>query len=238
MSKYTTGELAKLCNISVRAVQFYDEKGLLPPTELTEGGRRIYTDDDLSKLRLICLLKSLGLSLGSIRDVLAEDNPKLLCLLLDEQTKKLNDEVSECQTQLDAIKIVKENMQHRDAIPVNTISDIETIMDNKKKLNRLYRKIIVIALILGIPQWGSVAWWIIKEDWIPFAIVWPLLFIAAAIILRVLHTNRAFICAKCDATFKPRFWQSLHASRTGQPVWKLTCTKCGHYGVCVEVYAK
>ncbi len=36
MSKYTTGELAKLCDVSVRTVQFYDTKGLLPPTELTD----------------------------------------------------------------------------------------------------------------------------------------------------------------------------------------------------------
>ena len=47
MSKYTTGELAKLCGVSVRTVQFYDTKGLLPPSELSEGGRRLYSDDDL-----------------------------------------------------------------------------------------------------------------------------------------------------------------------------------------------
>ena len=63
MSKYTTGELAKLCDVSVRTVQFYDTKGLLPPSALTEGGRRLYTDDDLIRLRLICMLKALGLTL-------------------------------------------------------------------------------------------------------------------------------------------------------------------------------
>ena len=238
MSKYTTGELAKLCNVSVRTVQFYDEKGLLPPTELTEGGRRIYTDDDLSKLRLICLLKVLGLSLGSISDVLEEESPKLLCLLLDEQAKMLVEELSKYQHRLDAIKAVKESIQHKRVIPVNSITDIDTIMENKQKLNKLYHKIIAVGVILGVPQWGSVAWWIINGDWRPFAIVWPLLIPAAAIILLVLHKNRAFICADCDATFKPRFWQSFWASRTDQPVWTLTCTKCGHYGVCIETYAK
>ena len=34
MSKYTTGEMAKLCNVTVRAVQFYDTKGLLIPSDL------------------------------------------------------------------------------------------------------------------------------------------------------------------------------------------------------------
>ena len=49
MSEYTTGELAKLCDVSVRTVQFYDVKDLLKPAELTEGGRRLYTDDDLKR---------------------------------------------------------------------------------------------------------------------------------------------------------------------------------------------
>lgn len=47
MSKYTTGELAKLCNVTVRTVQYYDKRGILIPTELSEGGRRLYTESDL-----------------------------------------------------------------------------------------------------------------------------------------------------------------------------------------------
>ena len=36
MSKYTTGEIAKLCGVSVRTVQYYDERGILIPSELSE----------------------------------------------------------------------------------------------------------------------------------------------------------------------------------------------------------
>lgn len=57
MSAYTTGEVAKLCGVSVRTVQFYDAKGLLKPTSLSEGGRRLYSLGDLTRLRLICVLK-------------------------------------------------------------------------------------------------------------------------------------------------------------------------------------
>ncbi len=46
MSKYTTGEIAKLCGVSVRTVQYYDERGILIPSELSEGGRRLYSEDD------------------------------------------------------------------------------------------------------------------------------------------------------------------------------------------------
>ena len=49
MLKYTTGELAKLCNVSVRTVQFYDTKNLLKPSEISKGGRRLYTEADVKK---------------------------------------------------------------------------------------------------------------------------------------------------------------------------------------------
>lgn len=57
--KYTTGEMAKLCGVSVRTVQYYDKRGILMPDELSEGGRRIYSEDDLHKLRIICFLRSI-----------------------------------------------------------------------------------------------------------------------------------------------------------------------------------
>ena len=37
MSLYTIGELAKKCNVSVRTIQYYDERGILVPTDLTEA---------------------------------------------------------------------------------------------------------------------------------------------------------------------------------------------------------
>ena len=51
MLKYTTGEIAKLCGVSVRTVQYYDERGILIPSELSEGGRRLYSEDDYKKLK-------------------------------------------------------------------------------------------------------------------------------------------------------------------------------------------
>ncbi len=48
MSRYTTGEIAKLCGVSVRTVQYYDSRNILSPSELSEGGRRLYSEADLS----------------------------------------------------------------------------------------------------------------------------------------------------------------------------------------------
>ena len=46
MSQFSTGELAKAAEVSVRTVQYYDQRGILTPSEVTEGGRRI-----LSRIR-------------------------------------------------------------------------------------------------------------------------------------------------------------------------------------------
>ncbi|WP_019773758.1 MerR family DNA-binding transcriptional regulator, partial [Streptococcus sobrinus] len=44
---YSTGDLAKLAGVSVRTVQYYDKRGILEPSQLSQGGRRIYSESDL-----------------------------------------------------------------------------------------------------------------------------------------------------------------------------------------------
>ena len=43
---YSTGELAKLCNVTTRTIQYYDRKGILKPQGFTEGKRRIQNNSD------------------------------------------------------------------------------------------------------------------------------------------------------------------------------------------------
>ncbi|MBQ1521050.1 MAG: MerR family transcriptional regulator, partial [Clostridia bacterium] len=85
MSKYTTGEIARLCCVTVRTVQYYDTRGILIPSELTEGGRRLYSENDLRRMKLICFLRELGFSIDSISKLLSEDDPaSVISLLLDQ----------------------------------------------------------------------------------------------------------------------------------------------------------
>ena len=72
MSKYTTGEIAKLCGVSVRTVQYYDTRNILTPSELTEGGRRLYSEEDLKRMKIICFLRAAGISINSIGELLSE----------------------------------------------------------------------------------------------------------------------------------------------------------------------
>jgi len=237
MSKYTTGEMAKLCNVTVRTVQFYDTKGLLIPSDLTVGGRRLYTDDDLTKLRLICTLKTIGLSLDLIKGILESEAPgKVLTLLLDEQIKQLGDEISERQKQLEAIEVIKESVSDKATIPVNSIIDIENMMEKNKKVRRKSRKLVLIAIIMSLPTFATSALWIIKGIWIPFAVVFPLTQLLGVFVARHHFRDAAFICAECNFVFKPPFKSVIFTNGTTKARW-LTCTKCGHAGYCVETIA-
>ncbi|MFC3300543.1 Mercuric resistance operon regulatory protein [Arthrobacter agilis] len=65
------GELAERTGLSLRTIRHYDEVGILPATSRTEGGFRVYSEDDLERLMVIRRMKPLGFSLEEMTDLLA-----------------------------------------------------------------------------------------------------------------------------------------------------------------------
>ena len=235
MPQYTTGELAKLCGVSVRTVQFYDAKDLLKPSELTEGGRRLYSDDDLNKLRLICMLKALGLALGSIKGLLNSSSPnKALLLLLDEQAKKIDGEIKDKQKKLDSMKVIKENIRNTNRIRVNSISDVEQMMNSKRKLKRTHVTMLVIGLLTDAVEIGTLVLWIAQGIWQPFAIAMPFAILMGILMAKIYYKNTEYICAECNTKFKLTLGKFLFSKHTPK-ARKLKCPKCGNTGYCVEV---
>jgi DNA-binding transcriptional MerR regulator len=69
-AELSSGDLARATGNTVRTIRFYEEEGLLKPAEVSDGGHRRYTEDDLERLRLISDLRELGLSLCEIKSIL------------------------------------------------------------------------------------------------------------------------------------------------------------------------
>ena len=69
-AEYSSGDLARATGNTIRTIRFYEEQGLLRPAEVSEGGHRRYTGEDLEKLRFIADLREVGLPLSEIREVL------------------------------------------------------------------------------------------------------------------------------------------------------------------------
>ena len=66
----TISQVAELTGISTRTLQYYDEIGLLKPSELTESGYRLYDDEVLQKLQQILFFKEQGFKLKEIKEIL------------------------------------------------------------------------------------------------------------------------------------------------------------------------
>jgi MerR family transcriptional regulator, thiopeptide resistance regulator len=70
MEIYTVRQLARLDGISVRALHYYDQIGLLPPSNVGVNGYRYYEPAAVLRLQQILFYKELGLSLIEIQQVL------------------------------------------------------------------------------------------------------------------------------------------------------------------------
>ena len=63
---YTVKQLADLAGVSRRTLHYYDEIGLLKPSEIGDNGYRYYDDDEVLRLQQILFYRELGLSLDEI----------------------------------------------------------------------------------------------------------------------------------------------------------------------------
>lgn len=63
-------QVAKLTGVSIRTLQYYDEIGLLKPSELTTAGYRMYDENALQTLQQILFFKELGFPLKEIKEIL------------------------------------------------------------------------------------------------------------------------------------------------------------------------
>jgi DNA-binding transcriptional MerR regulator len=118
---YRIGELSAKVGLTERTIRYYEELGLLESVKRLDGGVRVYTDDDVRRLKYIGKLKMLGLTLQEMlelenmyrrhrsnRNVL----PRLI-ELLDAHLVTLSDRVSELSALRDEIRAYREHVTQR-----------------------------------------------------------------------------------------------------------------------------
>lgn len=236
MSKYTTGEIARLCGVSVRTVQYYDSRGILVPSATSGGGRRLYSEQDLGRMKVICFLRELDLPIKSIKEFLAEENmEEVLSLLLEEQEKKLRSEIAERQSRLDKLNQLKRIRRKIETFSIESFRDIAHIMENRKKLRGVHVKMIVVGIVMDIIEIGTLVLWIREGLWQPFVFGMCVVLAMAVWISSFYFKSVAYICPKCHTVFKPAFRDAFWARHTPH-TRKLMCTACGHHGFCIEIY--
>ena len=236
MSKYTTGELAKRCGVTVRTVQYYDTRGILIPSELSEGGRRLYSEDDVKRMKIICFLRGLDLPIDAISQILKEEHPeKVISLLMEQQEKALSEEIADKEEKLEKLRELKNGLKNQTAFSLESIGDMAVIMEDKKKLKRMRWMMIVTGTPVTALQWFSVIFWIVRGIWWPFA-VWVLVAaVWGTLVSRYYFHHVKYICPECHEVFRPTIKETFWASHT-PTARKLTCAACGRKGFCVEIW--
>ena len=97
------GEIAKKLDMSQRTIRYYEEIGLLNSIKRVEAGRRVYTDMDLRRLKLIKRLKIMGMPLSEMQELEAmwtiekstDKVLKRLSELLGNHLKRLDDRITD-----------------------------------------------------------------------------------------------------------------------------------------------
>ena len=235
MSKYTTGEIAKRCGVTVRTVQYYDTRGILIPSELSEGGRRLYSEDDLKRMKIICFLRELDLPIDAISQILKEEHPeKVISLLVEQQETILSEEISEKQEKLAKLREMKSGLNSK-SFSLESISDIAIIMQGKKNLKKMRWTMLFTGIPVTVLQWFSIIFWIIRGIWWPFVIWVIVATLWGTIISRYYFKNVKYICPECHEVFMPTMRETFWANHT-PTTRKLTCSQCGHKGFCVEIW--
>ena len=234
MSKYTTGELAKLCGVTVRTVQYYDTRGILIPSELSEGGRRLYTDDDLRRLRIICFLRDMGLPIDAIAQLLAEGEPgRVVELLLEQQEQALRQELTRSQSRLEKLEELRRQVKQKSDFSVESIGDIAYLMERRAQLRQVHATMIAAGIPMSLLEVTGIVLWIVTGIWWPF-VVYLLLSVPFGIgVSRYYFRRVAYLCPQCHTVFRPALKEAFFARHTPS-ARKLTCTCCGYHGFCVE----
>lgn len=235
---YSTGEIAKLCGVTVRTVQYYDGEGLLKPDEFTEGGRRLYGEKSLKTLQLICAYKELGLNLKEIKEVLSneENSRNVLIRYLEETEKRLDEEIKKSLSRRDGIRLIKRELREGKALSQNSFYDIQTIMKGKKKQIATYVMMGVVGVLADAAIIATAVIWGVTGLWIPFAVAMPCVVLLITGAVLVAYRNLAYICTDCGKKFRPKFGKFFFSKHTPK-TRKLICPHCGSFNYHNETYS-
>ena len=121
-------EVAKLTGITVRTLHYYDEIGLLKPSEITEAGYRLYSREDLEILQQILFFRELDFPLSQIKEIMNNPNYDK-----EEALKKQKELLIQQRQRIEGlIKLIEKRIEGDNNMSFKEF-DMNEIEENKKK---------------------------------------------------------------------------------------------------------
>ena len=110
----TVGELASRVGVTVRTIQYYDQRGLLHPTCKGEQNLRLYSPADEERLNRIITLKYLGFSLSQIQEGEGSDSLAELTDALAHREAELERESAKILRDINVVQGLRAHLANRD----------------------------------------------------------------------------------------------------------------------------
>lgn len=229
-SMYTTGQLAKKCNVSIRTIQYYDRRGLLH-AKRTENGLRHYNDQGLKQLQEILIYKQLGFSLKDIQQIINDTDNNTLKSLIVNQRRKIKQEIKDASEQLASLSQLETFLNKHSDFPGNISQSIFDKIKNTKKLKQLRIKLLLIGITIDF-----ILYFLFYQK----NLLWGLLGLLITVILVWYSTinyyhHTCYICPHCSHQFRVSLSKWLFAHHTPNTRY-LTCDNCHQKNYCIEDY--
>lgn len=136
---YSSGQFAKMADVTIRTIRYYDKENLLKPSFVNEHGARFYTEEDLVKLQQILLFKYLGFSLGEIREMMLGNLDRHLLLnSLDIQRKLVRDRIEQMQLVEQAIHNTADTIRQEKQVDWHQLMKLIHLTNMEKSLKNQY----------------------------------------------------------------------------------------------------
>ena len=170
---YSSGEFARMSQVSIRTIRFYDKQNILKPSYVTPAGARFYTDSDFVKLQQILLLKYLGFSLDDIRGMTIDDaNYHFLRNSLILQKKLVADRIEQMQLVESAIDSTVQALENEHQIDWSQMLNLIHLTGMEKSYKSQYENANNISARIRLHKEFSVnpqGWfpWVYKEGILP-----------------------------------------------------------------------
>lgn len=162
---YSSGEFARMAQVSVRTIRFYDKQNILKPSYVTPAGARFYTDSDFVKLQQILLLKYLGFSLDEIKGMTIDDmDYHFLRNSLTMQKKLVADRIEQMQLVENAIDNTVSALEDNQSIDWSQMLHLIHLTSMEKSLKSQYENANNISARIRLHRDYSTN----KQGWFPW----------------------------------------------------------------------
>ena len=162
---YSSGEFARMAQITVRTVRYYDKQNILKPSLVTPTGARLYTEEDFARLQQIMLLKYLGFSLDDIRELTVNDSDySYLEHSLEQQQNLVRDRIEQLQLVEQAIGETVTEIRQQQNVDWNRMRELIHLTGMENSLKAQYRNSTNISARIRLHRLFSSN----KQGWFPW----------------------------------------------------------------------